>query len=115
MRSRKKPLRASFIVTFAATMGCAESQVTHNPPRPEPEPPKDLARIEIEQGACVEHTRRFENNQLVDVTPPRKVECPKERVFKRSDGQCYFSFPDPCDHSGCNPPPPQRVDCPPDK
>ena len=119
MRRRKSALRASFIVTFAATVGCAETQVTHNPPPPDRNPPpqqeEGTASIEVEEKACVEHVRRRVDDKWVEVRSPRKVDCPAERVFKREDGQCFMSFPDPCNHPGCNPPPPQPVECPPGK
>ena len=127
MPRKNRPLRASFVVTFAATVGCAEERgYAPNPPPPQPKPevvhgnppppdPNIVVDISVEDRACVEHAQRIEGGRYVDVRPPRKVDCPPERVFKREDGQCYFSAPDPCQHSGCNPPPPQPVECPPGK
>jgi hypothetical protein len=135
MRRRAK-LAASVVVTVAA-LGCDKANDTGprppativntpgtsvNPPGPPtttatttttPPPQDEYTSIDVEHRSCYRHTRHLVEGNLVDKTPPEKIDCPKERVWKGADGQCSFSFPDPCQHSGCNPPPPQPVECPP--
>jgi hypothetical protein len=133
MRSKTK-LAASFVVTIAA-LGCDKAGNTGalppptNPPTPTATPTptpsptvspttapaNDLrTAIEVDQRACFEHTRHMVDGQFVDAKPPRKVDCPKERVYRNEqDKKCFFTFPDPCQHEACNPPRPQEIDCPP--
>ncbi len=127
MKRRKVPgLTAAFVVTVAA--GCGGEQEPHrNPPYPDPTV-SDVIRMP--DGTCAVH---------VASNPPfqKPVPCPDGpaptstfasppgtatstlpaapagwRIEPNDDGTCTAYGPDPCQHEGCNPPPPQRVACP---
>lgn len=130
MTRRKIPrLAAAFVVTVAA--GCGEAPT--EPVTPE-NPPVSTQIIKQPDGSCV--VMMFANPPYSQPTP-----CPGElappivtatatapttatpnlpaapagwRVSKHADGTCTAYGPDPCNHPGCNPPPPRAVACPAD-
>ncbi len=134
MKRRNVPrLAAAFVVTIAA--GCAES-----PPQPpeHPNPPGPPIIHKQPDGTCAQ---TFDGNPPYDkpvpcpeagddgfATPPSGTgsatpsgtgnpalpSAPSGwKVEPNQDGTCTAYGPDPCNHPGCNPPPPMRVTCPP--
>jgi hypothetical protein len=106
-----KNLAASFIVTVGLLPACTMAPPPpRNPPPPEatveapPPPPEPTAPVDVEE-------------------PPPKVDdgLPEakegQKVVKQPDGTCmaYFDVDCPPPPATCNPPPPMKVKCPPDK
>ncbi len=130
MKRRKVPgLTAAFVVTIAT--GCGAEQEPHrNPPGPDP---VTTEVIRMPDGTCAVNvpsnppfqkpvpcpdgpaaTGTFATPPGTPTSTPGLPPAPAGwRIEPNEDGTCTAYGPDPCGHEGCNPPPPQRVACPP--
>ncbi len=97
-------LAAAFVVTVAA--GCGGEQMPpeephRNPPGPEVDPvPTSTFATPAGDPTSTGTSTLPAAPQGWNVTP-------------NGDGTCTAYGPDPCNHPGCNPPPPMKVACPP--
>jgi hypothetical protein len=124
MRSPRRRFAATFVITLAALPACGRT-VDHRDPVGPTQPattdtnPRDhrgaaqsWAVAANPDGSC---TAQGDNGGA-----PVKIACPAGasdgglRITRETDG-CYLMEPEPACPEGasCNPPPPQKVDCPP--
>ena len=141
-RKRAPRLAAAFVVTISAGCGGASSEPV-TPDGPGDSPPAERFYKDSDGKCYIEHFANPPYRNEVDCSqdpakPPESpdakpdspdgpdaiVQQPDERVLKpapdgwrverNEEGSCTAYGPDPCQHQGCNPPPPRKVLCPPE-
>lgn len=138
MRRKVPKLAAAFVVTVSA--GCGEPtrdpstptftelvrnadgtcsmRVSGNPPYEKPVPCPDFPAGSVSAAAPTSTFASPPGTSTAAPEPTVKSNLPKApdgwKVERNYKGGCTAYGPDPCNHPGCNPPPPMEVACPAD-
>lgn len=90
--------------------GSCTRMISGNPPSYEPVPcPPDTTPTASSTFAAPPDGTPTATQTVAEVLPPAPAGW---NVRPNPDGTCTAYGPDPCNHPGCNPPPPRQVACP---